>query len=268
MDKDITIRPFHKGFLQAGGTIEKTPLVPNGKYLYKQLCSQREKAFYEEIVSLPEWHSTGVVPSYYGIEKHDFGKGVMEYLKINNMLFNCHSPFVLDLKVGTQTWKPNATEAKIIHKQHKSELLNAEHVGLRFCGMKRTIGDQVYSYDRELSEDEVIDRTKLKEMIRLFLFDGKKYEVEKIKIFDEKINRIIKAIDTKKFKFFGASVLLVYDADQKNINEKTDLRLIDFCYAWSLERESCQEEDGVKFGLENLKIILGEIREEVANKKN
>ncbi|ELP94832.1 hypothetical protein EIN_247460 [Entamoeba invadens IP1] len=262
-----TVSPNHKEFLQAGGRNDAHLLIPSGDCLLKATFASREHSFYKRLHNYNEWVSSKITPEFYGFENHDLGHGMQEYIRMKNVTFNYKRPFVLDLKVGIHSWHPEIPSYKLQKRLKTDETSTTNLLGVRFCGCKRVVGDQTLSYNRHLSLNEITTRDALKRYIKLFLFDGVKYRVAALPYFVSRLDKIIELMRMDKFRIFGASTLFVYDADAKDEEKKFDLRFIDFAHTWCLDKEECKMEDGVIFGMENLKCMLNEISVEITGKK-
>ncbi|ELP88845.1 hypothetical protein EIN_474470 [Entamoeba invadens IP1] len=258
-----TKSPFHHEFLQACCMDQVHSFVDEKSVVLKASIFPREKKFYEKLQTKREWLSTQLFPPYFGAEIHNFGSGEKEYIKMANLLNGYQRPFVLDLKIGTHKYDPEIDPAKIEYRTHVKIFTTTLELGLRFCGMKRVIGGQLISYDKHMSRNEVKTSAQLFEYIKLFFNDGTKYRKEMLPFYINQIDKLLSLLETMNYKFFGSSVLLVYDADATPESQKYDLRFIDFAKSYSLDEEKCEMEDGIVYGLKHLKTIFENLNKEL-----
>ncbi|EKE38029.1 hypothetical protein ENUP19_0062G0022 [Entamoeba nuttalli] len=258
----MSISTTKSEWIQAGGHGGSHQLVPNGEYLLKPCLAPREKAFYLKVQNDKEWCETEIIPKFYGIEEHDFGYGEFEFIKMENLMNQIKKPFVLDLKIGTQTWDPETSSKKMKKRLVVDSTSTTTSLGVRFSGMRRNVTDKPTLYSRYLCTNEVNTRDSLKEYIKLYFFDGEKYRNDLLPYFIQSISKMIDVMNKKQFKMFSASVLFVYDGARKFEDQKHACKIIDFAHAWDVTEEECNVDDGFVIGLTTLKIMLEELHSE------
>ncbi|GAB1225093.1 hypothetical protein ENUP19_0241G0028 [Entamoeba nuttalli] len=247
-------------WVQAGGHGGPQQLHPDGKYLLKPCLSHRERDFYLHIKDDKEWTGTGIIPKFYGVELHEFGFGELEFIRMENLMYQYKRPFVLDLKIGTQTWDPETASSKMKKRLVVDSTSTTTSLGVRFSGMERNVGEEKpILYSRYLCTHEVNTRDSLKEYIKLFFNDGKKYRKELVPYFISQLDKMIEVMKKREYKMFSSSVLFVYDSTTTLEDKKYNCKMIDFAHNWILTEEECTVEDGFLFGLNNLKSILEDI---------
>lgn len=260
---DVQTKNDHQPFLQAGGHGGNHQLIARGKYLLKPCLSERERDFYVKIQQNKEWIDNLIIPRFYGLEFHDIGYGELQYIKMENLMYKLNNPFVLDLKIGTQTWDPETALWKMNKRLRVDSTSTTESLGFRFSGMQRKIGAEPIFYSRYLCTEKVNTREATKDYMKLFFFNGTVYRKELIPFYIGEIKKMIKVMKKKEYKMFSTSVLFVYDGFSSIEDKKHSIRIIDFAHTWNMKEERCEVDDGFLFGLQSLKKMLREIYNEL-----
>ncbi|KAL7713964.1 Kinase [Entamoeba marina] len=254
-------------WVQVGGHSGPQQLMPDGAFLYKPVHTPREKNFYLDIQNRKDWLESNILPKFYGIERREYGYGEYEYIKMENLTYSYQRPFVLDLKIGTQTWDSETSTKKLKKRLSVDSTSTTTSLGLRFSGMERNItGEKPILYSRYLCTHDVSSREALKDYIKLFLFDGKKMRKDLLPFFKERLQMIFSIMSKNEYKMFSTSLLFLYDADADFVDNKFDMKMIDYAHTWRLSNEVCLENDGFCYGLNSLMKILNEIDSEISYK--
>ncbi|KAL3937717.1 MAG: hypothetical protein SGBAC_007227 [Bacillariaceae sp.] len=204
------------------------------------------------------------VPKYYGVAKvkrdqDSFAVDDAEYLILEDLTRRYSKPCIVDVKMGTQSFEPDATDEKKVKEAAKYP--QQADFGLRIVAMRvynpsntnaNDSGYACYSkhYGRSLST-----RRKLKEALQAFL--SARCTVESISSILKKLEEI-KAwfLKNDSFCFYSSSILIVYEGDDecKELNPPT-VKMIDFARV-------CKQrggDEGYLVGLSTLMTLLHEI---------
>lgn len=196
---------------------------------------KREVAFYQEIHENSE-EDTGncyaslrkFVPSYYGIaclvnkisKKNSLENGVAllqnqrRYLLLEDIIEGYKKPCVADIKIGAQTWSPDASEIKIKHEMSKYK---GTKLPLGMCLTGAHYYDASSGEKCKMSRDfgKSLEPSTLKTALEQFFNKNNSslYRtltgrvIEKLKELEQVFNH------QKSFKLFGSSILVAYDAN-------------------------------------------------------
>ena len=110
----------------------------------------REATFYKEINSSN--HPTDAlirkhIPKFYGLEQVQFRNGVdvaEEFLVLDDITEGFQLPTVMDIKVGKQTWGPDASKDKQIRESSK------------YCGTKSPFGFRLVLQQSEILQLDIL----------------------------------------------------------------------------------------------------------------
>ena len=85
---------------------------------------------------------------------HTEGRSSVPSIILENLTARYHRPCILDLKMGTRTYKDDASPAKIASAVAKANITTTSSVGIRVCGMQ--LFDP--AHDTYIREDKYIGR--------------------------------------------------------------------------------------------------------------
>ena len=178
-------------------------------------------------------------------------------------------PNIMDIKIGAQTWGPDASQKKITQEKAKYVGTKGPY-GFSILGMlvHAFNGDVPFkkfdkSFGKNLKQEDVL------KVPETYFNHEQEPPIELIEIFVEKISEILEVFMTqRKYKIYASSLLLAYDAqavqkfkanaknhDEKKIDKKNELRkhvnirLIDFAHVFNANGD---KDENFIFGLTNL----------------
>ena len=198
------------------------------------------------------------IPRFFGIESVGFTNGVHvteQFLVLEDITDGFIHPNIIDVKIGSQTWGPDASEGKIA--QEKSKYLGTKiPFGFSILGMlvhafDNSTADQqkvpVKKYDKSFGKELKQDQTQ--QVAEIYFNHDQKPPVELIEIAVEKISAILKVFeDQKKYKFYASSLLMAYDAQAvkkfkaklinfDDLKNAVNVRVIDFAHVFEANGE-------------------------------
>jgi len=207
------------------------------------------------------------VPKYYGVAKvkrdqlDSSAAGVeedAEYIILEDLTRNYSKPCIIDVKMGTQSFEPDASDEKKVQEVAKYQ--QQADFGLRIVAMRvynpsnanaDNSGYVYYSkhYGRSLST-----RCKLKEAFRAFFGGQRTLAISNV----QKQLQEIKAWFLKNdcFCFYSSSVMIVYEGDGEcKESSPPTVKMIDFARV----RKQRGGDEGYLVGLNTLATLLDEI---------
>mmetsp|Transcript_16537 Transcript_16537/g.18701 ORF Transcript_16537/g.18701 Transcript_16537/m.18701 type:complete len:699 (+) Transcript_16537:385-2481(+) len=139
--------------------------------------------------------------------------GDFVYLILENLTHGMNCPVVMDLKVGTQQHGSNESEAKKQSKIRKCKETTSSTLGLRIAGMQTYDESESQYVLRDKYWGRSLDETGVEEALKVFVSDeNNMLRLDVIRSLVAQITALIAAIKDTKWRFYGCSVLLVYDA--------------------------------------------------------
>ena len=135
------------------------------------------------------------------VRNHD--TGYYKYIVVEDLGRNMRQRHVLDLKMGTKQHSPLESAAKIARKQKKCLETTSARLGVRVGGMKTQLVFKDKYFGRSL--DVKGFEATLKE------FMGSRAGLKELVL--EELAAIKQAVLGTSWKFYGSSVLIVFDAE-------------------------------------------------------
>jgi len=176
---------------------------------------QEKIKFYETLLTTTD---PNVVPlkeftsEYRGTQTLTVGLKTIKFIRLRDLTHSMLEPCVIDLKMGTRTWDPMATQEKKITEDSKYKDCK-DTVGFCIPGFQTFhISSGIYKkfgkeYGKKLNQNTVVDALKL------FLNADSGLSRQLITSILTQLWAIQKWMQSQKvFQFYSSSVLIVYDA--------------------------------------------------------
>lgn len=246
-----------KGFLKRpdGRLLKPVQAPPRGR---------RELEFYKRINASKDPIDTRLkncIPDFFGVEKVGFINGITvteEFLILRDITEGFSRPSIMDIKIGSRTWGPDASEKKQVQEDAK------------YAGTKHPFGFSILGlivHSLKFKRDEDGDSCHGKKYTKSFgknlkmedvntvpeiFFDVKESGnkvAEIVEIMIKQIRAIYEAFESqRKYKIYGSSLLMAYDADaikslkdgkieKKELENYVNVKLIDFAHVFPAEGE-------------------------------
>ncbi len=274
----------HRSFLKhADGRLLK-PLQPPPK-------GTREVGFYEKVNASDDPTDLEIrkcLPKFFGVETFSVSKGepAAEYIVLEDLTEGRELPNVMDIKIGSQTYGPDASEKKRRHEDAKYAGTKMP-LGFSVLGIivhqNSSDGDGVSKepkkYDREfgrtLKTEDVADAGRIYFDLAAFPTAGNRTLRPLVEAVIFRLRGLLDVYKRQRnYLTYASSVLFVYDAaavagylksgDPKPMVDSVNVRLIDFAHVFPNDQRV--EDANFTRGLENLikvfEAVLGETAEE------
>lgn len=235
---------------------------------------QREADFYTSINKSTDKVDISLkkhIPEFYGIETVGFTNGITvteDFLVLKDITEGFALPNIMDIKIGSRTWDPDASATK--RAQEDSKYVGTKGpFGFSVLGMivhslntqhKEATGTaHVYdkSFGKCLKTEDVGQVTEM-------FFDVQRSGGPVKALVDVVVKKIREILDAfaaqRKYKIYASSLLLAYDAKTvrqfvsgscgaKQLQSAVNIKLIDFAHVFPADGE---RDDNFVSGLENL----------------
>jgi hypothetical protein len=236
-----------------------------------------EKKVYEKLQKVPS--ICDYTPKYYGTIHYEEKKvkvrrfqKVGEFIVLENLTKPFNRPCVMDLKMGSRTYRDEMTTIDIARRKVKSSSTTSRTSGFKISGLRvyQPVCER-YLIRRFIRRNRLItdEDTSLKKNLALFLFDGVKYRLELVKLFLVKLQGLYDALEKcRQFDFMASSVLLIYEGDS-SCKHSVDVRLIDFDHTIIRDDSSTIfDQAGIRFGLRSVMSYFRKILYWSSKRKN
>ena len=205
-----------------------------------------------------------VVPEYFGVVE----AGSLSYLVLRDETAPFSKPCIMDVKIGTESYEPNAPESK--RRRERDKYPPQTEFGFRIVALR--VYDPFSSLSREdsRSDDEgfvfysksfgrsLATRSLVKEALVRYLSPGGRFDPRSASLVASTLNPILEwFLDNRCLRFCASSLLVVYEGDPGASQEAVVVKLIDFA---RVRRDLIGSTDaGCVLGIRNIIGLLDEI---------
>eukprot|EP01097_Dermamoeba_algensis_P011373 TRINITY_DN8804_c0_g1_i1.p1 TRINITY_DN8804_c0_g1~~TRINITY_DN8804_c0_g1_i1.p1 ORF type:complete len:711 (-),score=150.68 TRINITY_DN8804_c0_g1_i1:291-2423(-) len=217
------------GHQAAGHKGEGKAMLKEKDRVFKHF-SQREHDFYIKLQTYPQY--TKYFPNFYGSKRIEGADGKQhDYIVLEDLTHGMKQPCIMDLKMGRQTFEPDAPLRKKIEQGTIDNYSTSSTLGFRICGMRvyQTNGTFVLKDKPWGTHVKPADMGKC---LMIYLNNSERMRYDVLKVMIAKLKEATAFIETQKvFRFIGSSILFVYDGDS-GVNEppKVTVRMVDFAH--------------------------------------
>lgn len=246
--------PDHQVAGHQAGDGKLGPLIDDSGHFYKPLQNDgrgsHELAFYTSFSTdtrIPD-HIRKFFPVFYGtrhLEASD-GSGLYPHLALEDTVSSRINPSVLDAKIGSRTWYPQAAEDYIIKCLKKDRETTSLELGFRVSGL-RVYGNKETGFwkpDKKCVLNFSIEDTRL--ALRKFVSSNPSTDSD-IKpdcsfastVYGGPAGILAQLLELKSwfeeqtiFHFYSCSVLMVYEKESilQGRNSGAEIKLVDFAH--------------------------------------
>lgn len=197
----------------------------------------REAECLEQLSALPEWRP--FTPRFNGLTTDSNGE---EWISMENLTAGMKSPVVLDVKIGTRNYGPDASPEKK-EKQKKKAVKRSTTSQLGLCIVGCSIPGE--GYDMASAEQcgnrpgRLVSAEELPVVLQRFLVTEAR--LKHARYFVAALLGLFQA--QADYVFFGSSLLFAYDAALGD-NAQVRIAMVDFCHMHTMEemRAEAREE--------------------------
>ncbi|KAF0749973.1 hypothetical protein AaE_006866 [Aphanomyces astaci] len=189
-----------------------------------------------------------------------------EYLVLGDLTQGYMRPCVLDIKMGTRQHGADASPAKARSHSVKCAKTTSATLGFRLCGMQIYQPADGRYVLRDKHWGRLLQPEDIPPALRFFLSTGDALRIDAVEQLASRLRELQAVIErTTGIRFWGASLLLVYEGDLAvpSTTVRTDVRLIDFANCHH-DPSLVTPDDGLLLGLDNLIAHLDQINADAA----
>lgn len=175
-----------------------------------------------------------------------------EYLVLADLTLKYSRPCVLDIKMGTRQHGEDAPPAKVKSHSAKCAATTSLALGLRVCGMQiyDAIEQRYILWDKHWGRQ--LKEADIEPALATYLSNGTGIHQESLRSLQRKLVDLEDVIkQTTGVRFWGSSLLLIYEGDLQRGTRREDVHLIDFAHC-QMTNAPNSPDDGLLLGLRNI----------------
>lgn len=227
------------------------PLVDGSGRFYKPLQSDdrgtQEVAFYTSFSSnqrIPD-HIRQYFPLFHGtqlLEGSD-GSGLQPHLVMQDLMFDFQKPSVIDIKIGSRTWYPQAAENYIQKCLKKDRDSSSVQLGFRISGVKVFATKELAYWKPSKEQVKSFTADDVRMVLRKYVSSNPSSDSDPDSNFASLVyggsNGILAQLlelkawfeDQTIFHFYSASILMMYEKDAMETGKSgAQVKLVDFAH--------------------------------------
>jgi len=187
------------------------------------------------------------MPKFFGTEMIDTGN----FIVMEDLTFGKTKCCMLDIKMGTQTFGPDAKEQKKLEMAAKDASSTTKDLGQRITGYRVWKGDSAGFLKVGKDVSKKITKVEYVDHLVTFFDNGKGVRRELVVHFLTHLRKLLAWQSAQdKVMLISSSLLFCYDAH--NPTAHGDMRMIDFAHVYDLKPNT--RDDGYVHGL---KLLIG-----------
>lgn len=230
------------------------PLIDESGRFYKPLQKaergSREVEFYESFssdVRVPDL-TRNFFPKFFGTQilQASDGSGPCSHLVLEDLISKYTNPSIIDVKIGSRTWYPQATEQYIQKCLKKDQETSTLKLGFRISGLRFYEGQELGYWKPNRKETVKYTADDIKLVLRKFVSSNQSPEFKtdfdcafSSRIYDGSSGLLAQLLELKSwfeeqtfYHFYSCSVLIVYDKESLIKGEEPGcaVKLVDFAH--------------------------------------
>ncbi|KAL2533957.1 Inositol polyphosphate multikinase beta [Abeliophyllum distichum] len=247
--------PVHQVAGHKAGTGKLGPLIDDSRHFYKPLQSDErgsnEVSFYASFSSntrIPG-HIRRFFPNFYGtqlVEASD-GSGLQPHLVLQDLTSGKVNPSIMDIKIGSRTWAPQATEDNIRKCLKKDRESSSLPLGFRFSGLQIYESRESGFWKPEKRSIRCLSADEVKLILRKFVSSHTSSELDSKPdcafasvVYGGSTGILAQLLELKAwfedqtvYHFCSSSVLIMYEKElvSNGKNSRAEIKLVDFAHA-------------------------------------
>ncbi|CAD6188889.1 unnamed protein product [Caenorhabditis auriculariae] len=164
-----------------------------------------------------------LLPNFFGTRKIEIEAQESLFLVLEDVTCTFSLPASIDIKIGKQTFGPDATEAKKLKEIETNPVQGT--LGYRVLGYRiAEQEDNTFKKDPKWRSEE----NRMISAVQEFFDQAHDVHIIKEQLL-EKLGHIKKVAGKRRFHMYSSSILIVYEND-RNCEQNVDVRMIDFSH--------------------------------------